>query len=214
MNQDYNVDIPNAPNDPSVDQPKMKVNTNSISNLIAQDHFGFKNNFGGYHKTIHQIASSAPNTIQNVGQIYNKSVTVSGITTTQLFYKSGPASMISGAESQLTGHKAALNGYQWVGGVLLQWGVITLGSGLQNLTTAQTENLNISYLSGIWDIQFSLSTNNPGSALSNVNNVYWIPPVSPAASSSFQWVSKCHDSNGAPATSTNVTAINWFAIGS
>ena len=50
----YNRDIPDGPNNPSVDQPDMKENTNSIDELINQDHISFEQNNGGFHKTIHQ----------------------------------------------------------------------------------------------------------------------------------------------------------------
>ncbi len=46
----YNRDIPDAPNNPSVDQPKMKTNTNSIDTLLAVDHIGFNATNGGIHK--------------------------------------------------------------------------------------------------------------------------------------------------------------------
>lgn len=37
----YNRDIPDGPNNPSNDQPKMQVNTNSIDDLLAIDHVSF-----------------------------------------------------------------------------------------------------------------------------------------------------------------------------
>lgn len=46
----YNTDIPDAPNDPSVDQPKMKVNTNSIDDILEVDHISFNAANGGTHK--------------------------------------------------------------------------------------------------------------------------------------------------------------------
>jgi len=46
----YNRDIPDAPNNPSNDQPKMQVNTNSTQDLIAVDHVSFNLSPGGTHK--------------------------------------------------------------------------------------------------------------------------------------------------------------------
>lgn len=57
---DYNTNIPNPPNRPSSDVPLMQTNTNSISSIISQDHFGFKNNFGGFHQQVHLFNTSAP----------------------------------------------------------------------------------------------------------------------------------------------------------
>lgn len=51
----YNLDIPDGPNNPSNDQPKMKTNTNAIQTLVAVDHVGFNTNgllpngIGGQH---------------------------------------------------------------------------------------------------------------------------------------------------------------------
>jgi len=48
----YNINIPDAPNNPSNDQPNMKINTNSISSLIGVDHVGFNTNGSGIHKQV------------------------------------------------------------------------------------------------------------------------------------------------------------------
>jgi hypothetical protein len=45
----YNRDIPDAPNNPSDDQPDMKDNTNSTDDLIDEDHYSFNDNNGGLH---------------------------------------------------------------------------------------------------------------------------------------------------------------------
>jgi hypothetical protein len=51
----YNLNIPDGPNNPSNDQPKMKTNTNAIQTLISVDHVGFNtdgtppNGVGGHH---------------------------------------------------------------------------------------------------------------------------------------------------------------------
>jgi len=48
----YNRDIPDAPNNPSTDQPKMKQNTNAIDDLISVDHLTFQaTNFGKHKQT-------------------------------------------------------------------------------------------------------------------------------------------------------------------
>lgn len=48
----YTTDIPDGPNNPSFDQPKMKTNTNSTDSIIEVDHYSFNDNLGGYHKIV------------------------------------------------------------------------------------------------------------------------------------------------------------------
>lgn len=123
----YTRDIPDGPNNPSNDQPPMKVNTNSIADLIAVDHHGFNDNLGGYHNIIHQDAqlldpSPIPGPPQ-INQVYAKGVTpdaTGALVDTQLFAMTG-----LGGISQLTGNHSAQQGYQWIGGTLIQWGLVT-----------------------------------------------------------------------------------------
>lgn len=49
----YNTNIPDAPNDPSADQPKMQTNTNSIDTIIGIDHYSFADSPSGFHKQVH-----------------------------------------------------------------------------------------------------------------------------------------------------------------
>lgn len=121
----YNRDVPDAPNNPSVDQPDMKVNTNSTDDLIAVDHVSFNINDGGFHKVIHQITQgSDPAAILGVNQVYSKNYTpdtTGGVADTQLFTRTGNAGI-----SQLTGNLTQASnlsdGWVWAGGLLFQWG--------------------------------------------------------------------------------------------
>lgn len=126
MNLNYTTGIPDTPNNPSNDQPGMKTNTNSISTIIQQDHHGFKDNLGGYHTIIHQDAQvTDPANIAGppqINQVYVKSYTpdtTGGVADTQLY-----AETALGEISQLTGFSLGdlEDGWQWIGGVLLQWG--------------------------------------------------------------------------------------------
>lgn len=136
----YFSGIPNRPNKPSVDQPNMTINNNSNLGIWAIDHTGFNNNNNtdGYHKTIHQVpTNSSPSTIQNRMQIYSKPVTpayAGAPNTLQLFTKNAYASSgTAGQESQLTGYirnfnvaSPFSNGWQWMGGILMQWGWVPI----------------------------------------------------------------------------------------
>jgi len=86
--------IPDAANNPSQDQPLMKINNQSTAALIDVDHFGFNVANGGYHDVIHQPPQGAdPAPINGVGQTFTK--TIGG--DQQLFFESG-----NGVVSQLT----------------------------------------------------------------------------------------------------------------
>lgn len=54
MTISYNNNIPDAPNNPSNDQPLMKTNTNAIDSILQVDHYSFNTtNFSGNHLQIH-----------------------------------------------------------------------------------------------------------------------------------------------------------------
>lgn len=54
----YNLNIPDGPNNPSNDQPKMKTNANAVDTILAVDHVSFNtaggtpNAEGGTHKQV------------------------------------------------------------------------------------------------------------------------------------------------------------------
>ncbi len=124
----YTLDIPNAPNNPSQDQPLMKANTNAINTLLSVDHVPFNFGTSGYHNVIHQtIQALDPVTISGVNQVYAKNITpVSSVTATdtQLFLKSG-----LGIISQMSGRLDGADGYVWIGGILIQWGTVVFPIG-------------------------------------------------------------------------------------
>lgn len=121
----YTRDTPATNDNPSVDQPNMKTNTNSIDTLLQVNHNSFGEDPYGYHTVITQVTQgSDPVTIGGVNQVYAKNYTPNttvGSTDTQLFVKSG-----LGILSQLTGQLVGTDGYQWIGGVLVQWGKIAI----------------------------------------------------------------------------------------
>lgn len=76
----YNRDIPFEDNNPSVDQPNMKTNTNSTDDLINVDHYSFEQSLGGLHKQVQMPLSGGspgmlpPGLIANEGTLYTKTV--------------------------------------------------------------------------------------------------------------------------------------------
>jgi len=92
----YTRDRPNPPNNPSSDVPSMKINNNSIDDLIDVDHFSFNEANGGLHRQM-QIVNQAAipvGLIAGEGTLYTKAA--SGAS--QLFYSRDA----SGIEIQMT----------------------------------------------------------------------------------------------------------------
>jgi hypothetical protein len=159
MTISYNLNIPDRPNNPSVDQPRMKTNTNSISQIIGIDHVTFNtpppgsnpNEKNGYHTVIHQtLQGSDPAAIVGINQIYSKNVTITNsggtFTDTQLFARTG-----LGGIQQITGSSASANGFSFIAGVILQWGIVNapLGSGTVTFNTAP----NFTFPNAVFTIQ-------------------------------------------------------------
>lgn len=105
MNLNYFTNIPFASNDPSIDQPNMQTNTNSISAWVDVDHYGFKDasNLGGLHTqvTMPTLAGLPVRLLSNSGILYTKSLAVyppDPQTSNNLFYTAGTSTK----EYQLT----------------------------------------------------------------------------------------------------------------
>lgn len=166
----YTRDIPFASNNPSVDQPKMQTNTDSIDSLIGVDHVSFNQNLGGYHTVIHQQASPGnadPAPIALTGQTYVKDVT-NGITTDQaLFFESGGGrvTQLTSFGSPVTTVVASSNGYLFLpGGILMQWGKIT--GAVKNATTSINFNAaNINFPNNCFGMEGTLSKGTSGGVI-------------------------------------------------
>lgn len=86
-------------------------------------------NPAGYHTVIHEVTQTTATSIPGVNQVFSGipgSLSVDATLTpavpnngdTQLYSLTG-----SGGLSQLTGYDRSVSGYQWLGGVLMQWGL-------------------------------------------------------------------------------------------
>lgn len=147
----YSRDIPATNNNPSEDQPDMAINTNSIDDLLSQDHFNFNVANGGIHKQVRMPQRGGnPGTIPagliaQEGTIYTKQVTSEGVSTeTGLFYTPDTSTN----EYQLTrpitakfasfGTNAGTDTSGWTflpGGLILQYGLKSTVSASGTATT-------------------------------------------------------------------------------
>lgn len=210
----YTRDRPDAPNDPSADQAPMKENTNSTHSIIAVDHFGFNDNQGGYHNIIHQPPQDPddnPDTIAGINQLYVRNVipdTTGGVADTQLFTRTG-----LGGISQLTGNYAAVEGYQWVGGILIQWGSVTISTGTGS-STHRTGSVTFKDRGGNQStIPFPNNCFNVVASFTALNTAQTTASnslsVLTLTKTSFSWVANSSSSSFV----TNFPTFYWVAVG-
>lgn len=188
-NFSYNRDIPDGPNNPSNDQPLMKVNTNSTDDLIAVDHYSFGVNNGGLHKQVQlpELLAVPGGLIANSETVYSKAVNSTG----QLFFTRGSAGTEIALTSGVNGDVInAANGSTFLaGGLLIQWGTsaVVSGAGSVSFNTAFSANA------------YSVSITSVRSA-TNVDTVYFVS----SNSSGFNYF---NTSGG------GIASIKWIAIG-
>ncbi len=128
----YNLNIPDADNNPSEDQPDMQENTNSINQLINVDHFSFSqmDDDGEHRQVTLPIRGGGSGTIPTgriaaEGTLYTKT----GSGETQLFYTPDASTNEYQLTRCITGNFAtfAINGNGWTflpGGMLLKYGLV------------------------------------------------------------------------------------------
>ncbi len=134
------------PDGSSLGQTKATIRNNldGTFETLAIDHINNNGQPGsqpaGYHTIIHQVPQATVSTVTGYNQVFSGvpgTLIVNGVTTPaipsngdqQLYSLTG-----SGGLSQLTGNHAASNGYCWIGGILIQWGVTTASTGSIGVT--------------------------------------------------------------------------------
>lgn len=121
------------PDNSSLGQTKSVIRNNldGTFQTLAVDHIDNNGDPGmkpaGYHTIIHEVPQVSVSTVNGYNQVFSGvpgTLVVNGVTTsnipandTQLYSLTG-----AGILSQLTGYNADKTGYQWIGGILLQWG--------------------------------------------------------------------------------------------
>lgn len=86
MSFTYLRDIPDGPNNPSNDQPNMKINTNSTDDILAVDHVSFNTANGGTHKQSTYVNKFPPGAqVDPVSILYTNSGSASPFA--EVFYR-------------------------------------------------------------------------------------------------------------------------------
>lgn len=217
MTISYTLGIPDGPHNPSNDQPNMKANNDANAAIIAIDHVGFNTGNSGYHTVIHETTQTTASTVSGINQIFSGVPGVlnvnSTLTTaippggdTQLFNLTG-----AGILSQMTGNKAATNGYVWCAGILIQWGIVNGTHGSSNVfndkdngTVTFSTSGNVAFPNACFAVFTQLNYNSnktsppTGNALL-VTNTYVQSP------SSFYWYFT--------GSTQALTSFYWYAVG-
>ena len=107
----------------------------------------------------------------------------------------------TGQVSQLTGHLAASSGYQWIGGVLLQWG--TVATNLGGPASGPT-NFVIPFPTNIFNVTMVPTGNYTNPPQQGVALTFYYDPTNTTLSS-FRWF--------AQNSSNKYTGFTWLAIG-
>lgn len=120
-------------------------------------------NPAGYHTIIHEVTQASVSTVMGVNQVFagipgtlsvdmtlTPAVPANG--DTQLYSLTG-----TGVLSQLTGSLASVNGYAWVGGILLQWGRTTAASPVSFPIAFPNNCFNVQLTSYVTSTQFYLT---------------------------------------------------------
>jgi hypothetical protein len=166
-----NQNIPFAPNNPSVDQPDMQTNTNSIINWAKVDHQGYNVSQGGYHTVVHLIDNivdpmNVPpaGPLLGAGELYTKTIgpALAPITQdTALFYQTA-GGIITQMTVNLDPVQSASNGYTFIpGGFIVQWGFITIVNG----TTIYPVTYNVTYPTKTVNVTPIIVCRNTGTAV-------------------------------------------------
>ncbi len=112
----YYLGIPNPPNNPSADVPKMRINTNSINSIIGVDHFPFSSNSAGQHQQVNLTNGSGTlfgNLMLHSNPDGGQNVLWANNGTQDLPLFKGTASGTPNGHSSI------------FGGIVIQWGSIT-----------------------------------------------------------------------------------------
>lgn len=180
----YNNNIPDGPNNPSVDQPKMQVNTQSINSILNVDMIGFGDVNGGWHRQVTYVDQMTdPGSASGQYRTYSK--LSSG--QSELFLQKDAVS----TPIQLTRGTPAVIGngsFSYLpGGFLIQWGSVTASGHTATVT---------------FPVSFTSAPTSVTASVRNLSGVYGVASIQPPSAS------------GVVINSSIVNqVIYWMAIG-
>lgn len=160
----YNLNIPAAANNPSVDQPNLLTNTNAVSTIVAVDHYTFADSNSGTHKQITFPNQNAPGTLSgNTATIYT-AAGLANSAASQLYWKNSQGG-------------ASATPYQL--GAIKAWAICDSTG-----TITGSQSLNVSSITPVSTGKYSVSL--ASNAVSNANYAVLIT-CSDAAGSRCVW---------------------------
>lgn len=181
----YNAGVPNPDNDPSVDQPDMLINTQSIASLIATDHVGFNTPNGGTHDQVTFSSNNVPTLPTTFPTLFTQ--VPSGGTKPELYFYSGTAAQSSSQYVRASAGSAVLTA-----GIIIKWG----SSGLVPNNT--TINFVSPFPNACFNVQLTIQDATQKQAFLNVSS-----------QTTTGFTIRTINSNG----SATSTAFEYFAIG-
>jgi len=118
----YNLGIPSAPHNPSIDQPDMKDNNDAVPQIIAVDHIGFNVNNSGLHRQVRMPVESIPTVQAGFGGVYvNTAISASPLTESDLFYTPDASALSYQLTRTITGSFTSFAGYGAFGTVTVNY---------------------------------------------------------------------------------------------
>lgn len=124
----YNTSVPNAPNDPSFDQPDMKTNTQSINSIIGVDHVTFNASGGGQHLQVTFNSNNVPTPPVSPPILFTNIQDGAGNNLPgglpQIFFYSGDAAHSKNQYVSTTNGSTLLPG-----GIILKWATVNIAAG-------------------------------------------------------------------------------------
>ncbi len=159
MSFTYNFGIPDGPNDPADDQPRMKTNFQSISDLIDVDHVGFNVATAGQHDQISFALNQAAPAAGAANSVLYTNL-VSSIS--ELFFRNSRKSDIQLTDLVINdvGNGGSAGGTQFV--IDTPWNVRIL-CGLTN-TISSGSSKDVTYPTSFTTIYTALATSNDTNA--------------------------------------------------
>lgn len=199
----YTRNVPDAPNNPSNDQPKMEINTNSTDSLINIDHYSFNiTDTGGTHRKVTMSNTASP--VIPVGSslvAYTNSVAgtspgnggLSGLYVKNAIYDL-PLYNAAAIANNISGSTST------VGGLIFKWGVKTITASI-DFGTVNFAPSGGNFPGTCFNVQLTLNKTTPGVISNSPNNLVVLNTPN---ATGFNW---------SFVGTNSINQFFWFAVG-